>query len=74
VVNSIQAYPDGPISPAAFTAAVLQDLDRTVAVGADEMHFSLNLASVRPERQVELFEALAAQLDLVVPPRAHLAA
>ena len=67
VVNSIQAYPDGPISPTVFTDAVLEDLDRAVAVGADEMHFSLNLASVHPERQVELFEALAAQLDLAVP-------
>jgi alkanesulfonate monooxygenase SsuD/methylene tetrahydromethanopterin reductase-like flavin-dependent oxidoreductase (luciferase family) len=67
VVNSIQAYPDGPISPAAFTDPVLEDLDRAVAVGADEMHFSLNLASVHPERRVELFEALAAQLDLAVP-------
>jgi probable F420-dependent oxidoreductase len=67
VVNSIQAYPDGPISPTVFTDAVLNDLDRAAAVGADEMHITLNLTPVHPEQQVELLEALAAQLDLAVP-------
>lgn len=67
VVNSIQVYPDGAISPAMFTDAVLEDLGRAGAAGADEMHISLNLASVPPERQVELFEALAARLDLAAP-------
>jgi hypothetical protein len=67
MVNSIQAYPDGPISPTVFTDAVLNDLDRTAAVGADEMHITLNLTPVHPDQQVELLEALAAQLDLAVP-------
>ncbi|SFB55577.1 probable F420-dependent oxidoreductase, Rv2161c family [Amycolatopsis marina] len=60
VVNSIQPYPEGPISPDMFTEAVLSDLARAQAVGADEMHITLNLVAVPPQRQAELLEALAA--------------
>ena len=59
VLRTIQAYPDDQISAAAFTDAVLQDLERAAAVGADEMHFGLDFPPVHPERQVELLEALA---------------
>jgi len=65
VVNTLQFQPDGePASPAMFTDAVLADLDRAVSIDADEMHITLNLASVHPERQVELPGALADILGL----------
>ncbi|WP_280425501.1 LLM class flavin-dependent oxidoreductase [Nocardia carnea] len=71
VLNTLQFYPGGePGSPAIFTDAVLADLDRAASAGADEMHITLNLASVHPERQVELLGALAATLDLT--PRTSL--
>ncbi|MFC5823541.1 TIGR03619 family F420-dependent LLM class oxidoreductase [Nonomuraea insulae] len=62
VVNAIPARPGAPISPGAFTDAVLADLDRLVAVGADETHIALHLLDADPEQQVELLEALAAKL------------
>ena len=71
VVNTIPAYPegaarpDGTVTTAAFVETVLADLDRAAAVGADEMHISLNLGTpVPPDRQAELLEALAAELRL----------
>jgi alkanesulfonate monooxygenase SsuD/methylene tetrahydromethanopterin reductase-like flavin-dependent oxidoreductase (luciferase family) len=64
VVNSIQSHPDGPIMAEHFTAAVLEDLDKAAAAGADEMHITLNLASVPAQRQAELLEALAERLDM----------
>jgi hypothetical protein len=64
VVNTIQAHPDAPITAASFTDAVLNDLDRTTQAGADEMHITLNLKPVHPDRQIEFLEALAAKLDL----------
>jgi probable F420-dependent oxidoreductase len=73
VVNSVQDHPDGPISPALFTGAVLEDLERAAALGADEMHISLNLVPggpVHPDRQAELLEALASRLD-PAPTRVH---
>jgi probable F420-dependent oxidoreductase len=69
VVNSIQVYPDEAITAAMFTDAVLTDLHRAAAAGADEMHLSLNLASVPPERQVDLLAALAAHLQPTAPAR-----
>jgi probable F420-dependent oxidoreductase len=63
VLNTIPTYPDGKVTAAAFTDAVLTDLDRAAAVGADEMHISMNLVvPVPPDRQAELLEALAAEL------------
>jgi alkanesulfonate monooxygenase SsuD/methylene tetrahydromethanopterin reductase-like flavin-dependent oxidoreductase (luciferase family) len=65
VVNTIPAYPDGKVTAATLTDAVLADLDRAAAVGADEMHISLNLGiPVPPDRQAELLGALAAKLGL----------
>ncbi|WP_067464082.1 LLM class flavin-dependent oxidoreductase [Actinomadura macra] len=52
------------ISPAAFTDAVLRDLDRAARFDVDEMHLAVNFLPVDPEGQVELLEALAAKLDL----------
>jgi probable F420-dependent oxidoreductase len=61
LVNTILDTAGGSITDAAFTDAVLADLDRAAAVGADEMHFTLNLGTpVPPERQAELLAALAA--------------
>jgi alkanesulfonate monooxygenase SsuD/methylene tetrahydromethanopterin reductase-like flavin-dependent oxidoreductase (luciferase family) len=63
VVNTIPSYADGRVTATAFTDAVLADLDRGAAVGADEMHVSLNLGTpVPPDQQVELLGALAAKL------------
>ncbi|MGJ6962841.1 TIGR03619 family F420-dependent LLM class oxidoreductase [Streptosporangium sp. G11] len=64
VVNTIQAYPGTPITPATFTDAVLNDLDRAAKAGAEEMHITLNLKPVDPDGQVELLEALAGKLGL----------
>jgi alkanesulfonate monooxygenase SsuD/methylene tetrahydromethanopterin reductase-like flavin-dependent oxidoreductase (luciferase family) len=65
VVNTIPTYPGGKVTAAAFTGAVLADLDRAAAVGADEMYISLNLGiPVAPDRQRELLGALAAELGL----------
>lgn len=66
VVNVIPVRPGAPVSPAAFTGAVLRDLDRAAAVGADEAHLALHLLPAGPEQQVELLEALAAKLGLPV--------
>jgi alkanesulfonate monooxygenase SsuD/methylene tetrahydromethanopterin reductase-like flavin-dependent oxidoreductase (luciferase family) len=66
VVNTIPSYPDGSITAAAFTDAVLTDLERAAAVGADEMHISMNLGiPVPPDRQAELLEALAARIHIL---------
>jgi alkanesulfonate monooxygenase SsuD/methylene tetrahydromethanopterin reductase-like flavin-dependent oxidoreductase (luciferase family) len=65
VVNTIPTHPDGKVTAAAFTDAALADLDRAAAVGANEMHISLNLVSpVPPDRQAELLGTLAAKLGL----------
>jgi probable F420-dependent oxidoreductase len=62
VVNTIPVYPGAPVTPAAFTDAVLGDLERAAKAGADEMHITLNLASVHPDEQAELLEVLAANV------------
>jgi alkanesulfonate monooxygenase SsuD/methylene tetrahydromethanopterin reductase-like flavin-dependent oxidoreductase (luciferase family) len=63
VLNAIPSYGDGEVTAAAFTGGVLADLDRASAVGADEVHISLNLGNpVPPDRQAELLDALAARL------------
>jgi len=66
VVNTLPSWDagtDGEVTPAAFTGAVLADLDRAAAAGADEVHISLNLGvPVPPERQAELLAHLAAKL------------
>jgi alkanesulfonate monooxygenase SsuD/methylene tetrahydromethanopterin reductase-like flavin-dependent oxidoreductase (luciferase family) len=65
VVNTIPTHADGQVTTAAFTDAVQADLDRATAVGADEMHISLNLGiAVPPDRQRELLGALGAALGL----------
>lgn len=65
VVNTIPNYPDGKLTPATVSDAVLADLDRAARVGADEMHISLNLgAPVPPDGHAERLEALAARLGL----------
>jgi alkanesulfonate monooxygenase SsuD/methylene tetrahydromethanopterin reductase-like flavin-dependent oxidoreductase (luciferase family) len=63
VVNTIPRWTDGEVTTAAFTDAVLTDLDRAAAAGADEMHISLNLGvPIPPDRQAELLAHLAAEL------------
>ncbi|MEV6072338.1 LLM class flavin-dependent oxidoreductase [Nocardia sp. NPDC052001] len=73
ILNTLQSYPGGePATPTVFTDTICTDLDRAQQAGADEMHLTLNLASVHPERQVELLGALADTLGLVahrVAPR-----
>lgn len=65
VLNTIPTYLGGKVTQAAFTDAVLADLDRAAAVGADEMHISMNLVNpVPPDRQAELLGTLAAKLGL----------
>ncbi|UBU18163.1 LLM class flavin-dependent oxidoreductase [Nonomuraea gerenzanensis] len=64
VVNIIPTTPGEPVSPAAFTGAVLAQLDRAVAVGADETHIALHLLPMGAAEQAELIEALAAKLGL----------
>ncbi|MFI9504054.1 LLM class flavin-dependent oxidoreductase [Nocardia sp. NPDC052566] len=68
VVNVIPAR--HRLAPGAFTAAVLHDLERAMAVGADEVHIALHLLSSHPEQQVELLAALARELDLPGPAEA----
>ncbi|PXX71796.1 putative F420-dependent oxidoreductase [Nocardia tenerifensis] len=53
-----------PLSPNAFTDAVLNELDHATAVGADEVHIALHLIPADPRQQVELLEALATRLEL----------
>jgi probable F420-dependent oxidoreductase len=55
------------LSPSAFTGAMLNELDRATAVGADEMHIALHLVPTDPQQHVELLEALATRLDLRTP-------
>jgi probable F420-dependent oxidoreductase len=65
VVNTIPTYLEGKVTAPAFTDAVLADLDRAAAVGADEIYISLNLVTpVPPDRQRELLGTLAAKLGL----------
>jgi probable F420-dependent oxidoreductase len=65
VVNTIPTYSNGKVTAATFSDAVLRDRDRLAAIGADEMHISLNLTiPVPPDQQTELLGALAARLDL----------
>ncbi len=56
----------GPATPAdEFVAAVLADAERASAVGADEMHLTMNLGDpVPPDRQAELLAALGVALGL----------
>lgn len=63
IVNAL-TFPPGvpPADESAFTDAVLADLERAEAAGADEMHLTLNLAPVEPRRQVDLLTALAGKL------------
>ncbi len=68
VVNTIPTYLEDGIAEDAFTDAVLADLDKAAALGADEMHISLNLiAPTPPARQVELLAALSFRLGLAAP-------
>lgn len=64
VVNTIQTYPDGAITPTSFTTAVKADLTRAAKASADEMHINLNLAGIEPAKQVDLLAALANELNL----------
>jgi alkanesulfonate monooxygenase SsuD/methylene tetrahydromethanopterin reductase-like flavin-dependent oxidoreductase (luciferase family) len=68
VVNTLPSHsPDesGTVTPTGFVDAVLADLDRAAAAGADEMHVSLNLGvPVPPDQQAELLGALASELGL----------
>ncbi|NEE00137.1 TIGR03619 family F420-dependent LLM class oxidoreductase [Phytoactinopolyspora halotolerans] len=68
VVNTLQRYPDdAPVTPAAFTDAVFPDYARAAEVGADEIHVTLNLASVPPDRQIDLYGVLAEKIGLTSP-------
>lgn len=67
IVNTLPANRDRHPSSRAFTTAALSDLDRAAAVGADEMHIALHLLPSVPEQQIELLEALAAELNLTTP-------
>jgi alkanesulfonate monooxygenase SsuD/methylene tetrahydromethanopterin reductase-like flavin-dependent oxidoreductase (luciferase family) len=65
VVNTIPTYLEGEVTTAAVTDAVLADLEQAAAVGADEMHISLNLVNpVPPDRQVDLLGTLAERISL----------
>jgi probable F420-dependent oxidoreductase len=65
VLYTIQRDPGGDVTAAPFIDAVLSDLERARAVGADEMHITLNLVTpTPPDRQAELLGALAAALGL----------
>ncbi|OLT28886.1 hypothetical protein BJF79_41290 [Actinomadura sp. CNU-125] len=64
VVNVIPVPPGTDVSVGDFTAATVADLDRAVAVGADEVHVATALLGVSAQRQVELLEALADELGL----------
>lgn len=65
ILNTLQSYPAGtPPTAKAFIDAIRADLDRAASVGADEMHFTLNLVPVDPSHQVDLLTALATELDL----------
>ncbi|GAA3115727.1 TIGR03619 family F420-dependent LLM class oxidoreductase [Streptosporangium carneum] len=51
---------EGPDTTAeTFVPSALADLKSAAEVGADELHFELNLAGVHPDRQIDLLEALA---------------
>jgi alkanesulfonate monooxygenase SsuD/methylene tetrahydromethanopterin reductase-like flavin-dependent oxidoreductase (luciferase family) len=64
VVNTLPSW-DGDPGDTAFTAAVLADVERATAAGADEMHVTLNLGTpIPPDRQAERLAALAAELGL----------
>jgi alkanesulfonate monooxygenase SsuD/methylene tetrahydromethanopterin reductase-like flavin-dependent oxidoreductase (luciferase family) len=68
VVNTIPDLENPPRTAAAFTRAVLADLERAAAAGADEMHVTLNLGTpVPPGDQAELLEALATEVGLPHP-------
>ncbi|WP_232668016.1 TIGR03619 family F420-dependent LLM class oxidoreductase [Pseudonocardia sp. TRM90224] len=64
VLNTIQPFADADISAEAFTDAVLTDAAKADTAGVDEMHITLNLVGVHPDRQAELLEDLAADLKL----------
>lgn len=65
VVNTMPSHTDPGVPAPVFTAGALADIERARALGADEVHLTLNLgAPVPPGRQVELLEALASQAGL----------
>jgi probable F420-dependent oxidoreductase len=64
ILNTVPPFSDADVSEQTFLDSVLADLDRAAAAGVDEMHITLNLAGVHPERQAELLEALSGQLEL----------
>ncbi|TDD37957.1 LLM class flavin-dependent oxidoreductase [Nonomuraea terrae] len=64
IVNTIPAGPGDHVTPAAFTETVLNDLHRAAAIGADELHLTLNLVPVDPDDQVGLLESLSAKIGL----------
>jgi probable F420-dependent oxidoreductase len=64
ILNTIQPFPDADVSEQMFLDLVIPDLHRAAAAGVDEVHLTLNLAGVHPDRQVELLEVLAGQLRL----------
>ncbi|WP_166345325.1 TIGR03619 family F420-dependent LLM class oxidoreductase [Phytoactinopolyspora limicola] len=59
------AHPDRePVAFAAnFVATALADLENAADVGAAEVHWDMNLASVPTEKQVELLEVLATKVS-----------
>jgi alkanesulfonate monooxygenase SsuD/methylene tetrahydromethanopterin reductase-like flavin-dependent oxidoreductase (luciferase family) len=84
VVNTLPSYGEGgghaggseggegQVTAPAFTGAVLADLERAAAAGADEMHISLNLGTpMPPDRQAELLGALASRLGAGAPRAAQ---
>ncbi len=51
---------EGPDTTAeVFVRSAMADLESAAEVGADELHFELNLAEIPPDRQIDLLEALA---------------
>lgn len=63
VVNTLMPDLGPATAEGAFVAAVLADLERAAAAGADEMHLTMNLGDpVPPERQAELLAGLGAAL------------
>jgi alkanesulfonate monooxygenase SsuD/methylene tetrahydromethanopterin reductase-like flavin-dependent oxidoreductase (luciferase family) len=63
VINAMPEPSDGELSTDDFVGTVRSDLNRAAIVGADEVHFTLNLGTpVPPDRQVDLLASLAGAL------------
>ncbi|MEJ3658892.1 TIGR03619 family F420-dependent LLM class oxidoreductase [Actinomycetes bacterium KLBMP 9759] len=65
VLNTIQPFADADVSAEAFIDAVMTDAERARTAGVDEMHITMNLIGMHPDRQAELMAELAPELKPV---------